>query len=148
MWFSAAVACSSTIVAVRGQGLLYCWLSIVWKVESGPSPGLWRGMLHRIRGDLLFSFFKGFPALRAPITAPIHKKNRKLKWMVVEHIKVLLRAVMFTDDCCLRWRLLGRQPTWKILCSLWNPAWWFDLCTQLYTIIKSILQLCVLDDNL
>lgn len=44
----------------------------------GPRPGLLRGMLHCCRGDLLFCFFKGFPA-SPPQTprsnhSPIHKK--------------------------------------------------------------------------
>lgn len=81
----------------------------------GPRSGLLRGTLHHSRGDLLFSLFKGFPALPAPIIAPIHeKKHTHTHRAQVDGdgtYKSTSLALMFTDDRCLRWRVLGRQPT-------------------------------------
>lgn len=108
-----------------------------------PRPGLLRGMLHHSRGDLLFSLFKGLPAPCAPITAPIHKKNpRKLKWTVMEHIKVLLWL----------WCLLMIEPVEKavgktthiqcVLCEILD-----NNSTNAHNFTGLILQLCVLDDK-
>ena len=96
-----------------------------------PRSGLLRGMLHHSRGDLLFSLFKGFPALPAPITAPIHEKNTDLKWTVMEHIKVLFWL------WCLLMVVVWGEGYWEdnphVKCSLWNPVRWFNQCIQLYS---------------
>lgn len=89
MWFSTAVARSSTIVGLQGQGLLYCWPSIVWKVESGPGPVSWEVCFITAEETFCFPFSKDFQHSLCPIIAPIHK-NRKLKWTMMEHRKVLL----------------------------------------------------------
>lgn len=72
------------------------------RLRQKPWPGLLRALLHRGGGELLFSLFKGFPALPAPIIAPIDEKAAGLKWRVMEHVKSASVAVMFADDRRLR----------------------------------------------
>lgn len=78
MWFSTAVACSSTIVAAPGQGLFHCWLSIVWKVESGPGPVSWGACFIAAEETFCFAFSKDFQPPPPPTPrsnhSPIHKK--------------------------------------------------------------------------
>lgn len=50
----------------------------------------------------MFSLFKGFPALPAPIIAPIHEKKQRAQVDGDGTYKSTSLAVMFTDDRCLR----------------------------------------------
>lgn len=91
-----------------------------------PRPSLLRGMLHHNKGDLLFSLFKGLPALPAPIIAPVHekekkKKHQKFKWMVMEHINILLRLWCW-------WLLEAKSTGRTTLRGNYPSAVWLSHC--------------------
>lgn len=113
MWFSTAVACSSTIVGLRGQGLLHCWQSIVWKVESGPGPVSWEVCFITAEETFCFPFSKDFQHSLLQ-SWPLFMKKHRAQVDGDGTYKSTSLAVMFTDDRCLSWRLLGRQPTCKM----------------------------------
>lgn len=113
MWFSTAVACSSTIVGLRGQGLLHCWQSIVWKVESGPGPVSWEVCFITAEETYCFPFSKDFQHSLLQ-SWPLFMKKHRAQVDGDGTYKSTSLAVMFTDDRCLSWRLLGRQPTCKM----------------------------------
>lgn len=113
MWFSTAVACSSTIVGLWGQGLLHCWQSIVWKVESGPGPVSWEVCFITAEETFCFPFSKDFQHSLLQ-SWPLFMKKHRAQVDGDGTYKSTSLAVMFTDDRCLSWRLLGRQPTCKM----------------------------------
>lgn len=142
MWFSTAVACSSTIVGLRGQGLLHCWQSIVWKVESGPGPVSWEVCFITAEETFCFPFSKDFQHSLLQ-SWPLFMKKHRAQVDVMEHIKVLLWL------WCLLMIVVWAEGYWEdnphVKCSLWKASPYAYSCItlmlQLYVRWQSLIKI-------